>query len=523
MKLKSNLKTTFLPLALITVYAALANQNIPELGDIIFCQSLIVTLYGLALKLINFEPSILLIIKITTILLNSNFTSSIFTTYTLQESNFTRDSLDDNLYHLNHNESYSDSTKSSLAISAEKQKTSIDRMQEENRLLLTRLTDLENVFKSTTHLTGRSNMTTRHEIDHKDDDDYYYGDYAKPVRKRKPRRAATAVSDVNKKSDRKPRRRKSLFSVSSGSTNCSSVFSVAHSSNDRVDTDITDYGTYDIHGKNVENDGANSNSLDNSKNIDYSDDSDCIVANEKLESENKEYWMNRIVKMLEEEDPRKSYNLKHITAGYVFIMITSRERINLNNFKVILLIIIFLSIFSGNGKIYKAKRINLHNSNKNNDKSYAIKSISLSTSKLLNVTYAELMCSRILKHPNVIVHYKQCILNNNRDYDEYEFYSRRKTDQNNNHHDDDDNDDCNNSSLICSNNTLFLIMEFCNGGSLWDIRNRKPNKRFDEMEIAFVIRETLKGLEYIHDMGIIHRDVKAQNILVDDDGKVKIG
>ncbi|CAG8600251.1 7988_t:CDS:2, partial [Scutellospora calospora] len=73
-----------------------------------------------------------------------------------------------------------------------------------------------------------------------------------------------------------------------------------------------------------------------------------------------------------------------------------------------------------------------------------------------------------------------------------------------------------------NNPNLFLLMDYCEPGSLWDVRNKKPQKRFNEVEVAFVMREVLKGLECIHGLGIIHRDIKAQNILISNDGGVKI-
>ncbi|XP_066558155.1 serine/threonine-protein kinase 4 [Amia ocellicauda] len=71
------------------------------------------------------------------------------------------------------------------------------------------------------------------------------------------------------------------------------------------------------------------------------------------------------------------------------------------------------------------------------------------------------------------------------------------------------------------NSDLWIVMEYCGAGSVSDII-RLRNKTLTEEEIATIVQSTLKGLEYLHFMRKIHRDIKAGNILLNSEGQAKL-
>jgi serine/threonine-protein kinase OSR1/STK39 len=88
-------------------------------------------------------------------------------------------------------------------------------------------------------------------------------------------------------------------------------------------------------------------------------------------------------------------------------------------------------------------------------------------------------------------------------------------------------------SLYCSFNTrrnhvdeLWLVMPFMNLGSalrVLNMRNKKGSgEGCGEQATRALCQATLQGLMYLHDQGIVHRDVKAGNILLDSSGAVCI-
>lgn len=67
---------------------------------------------------------------------------------------------------------------------------------------------------------------------------------------------------------------------------------------------------------------------------------------------------------------------------------------------------------------------------------------------------------------------------------------------------------------------LWIIMEYMAGGSVADLLQSGPP--LDEISIGCILRDLLHAVEYLHNEGKIHRDIKAANILLTENGDVKV-
>ncbi|XP_078037849.1 MAP4K3-like protein hppy isoform X3 [Augochlora pura] len=125
------------------------------------------------------------------------------------------------------------------------------------------------------------------------------------------------------------------------------------------------------------------------------------------------------------------------------------------------------------GDVYKAKRLSM------NDLA-AIKVIKLEPGDDFAIIQQEILMMKDCRHPNIIAYYGS--------------YLRREK--------------------------LWICMEYCGGGSLQDIYH--ITGPLSEIQIAYMCRETLLGLAYLHSMGKMHRDIKSANILLTEAGDVKL-
>nr|AML78418.1 putative LOV domain-containing protein [Taiwania cryptomerioides] len=69
---------------------------------------------------------------------------------------------------------------------------------------------------------------------------------------------------------------------------------------------------------------------------------------------------------------------------------------------------------------------------------------------------------------------------------------------------------------------LCLVTDYCPGGELFMLIDRQPTKVLREDAVRFYAAEVVVALEYLHCQGIIYRDLKPENVLIQRDGHVML-
>lgn len=70
---------------------------------------------------------------------------------------------------------------------------------------------------------------------------------------------------------------------------------------------------------------------------------------------------------------------------------------------------------------------------------------------------------------------------------------------------------------------LYIVMEYCPGGDLFDlITKRSKGQLLKESLVAEILKDLLLAINHCHEHKIAHRDIKAENVMVGEDGRIKL-
>lgn len=160
-------------------------------------------------------------------------------------------------------------------------------------------------------------------------------------------------------------------------------------------------------------------------------------------------------------------SVQYLTSDY------SSFSLPLPRYEIIYLItILLLPVYSASGGVYTAYQVGTN-------LSVAIKQMDLEKQPKKDLIINEILVMRSSRHPN-IVNYIDSFLHKN---------------------------------------DLWVVMEYMEGGSLTDVVTANL---MTEGQIAAVSRETCQGLEHLHRHGVIHRDIKSDNVLLSMVGDIKL-
>lgn len=71
-----------------------------------------------------------------------------------------------------------------------------------------------------------------------------------------------------------------------------------------------------------------------------------------------------------------------------------------------------------------------------------------------------------------------------------------------------------------SENMIYLVTEYASRGEIFD--HLVANGRMKEEEAARVFAQIVSAVDYCHSKGVVHRDLKAENVLLDNEMNIKV-
>ncbi|EGD83593.1 AGC/PKA protein kinase [Salpingoeca rosetta] len=69
---------------------------------------------------------------------------------------------------------------------------------------------------------------------------------------------------------------------------------------------------------------------------------------------------------------------------------------------------------------------------------------------------------------------------------------------------------------------LYFVLEFVNGGEMFTHIQKQRKRRFSEEQTRFFAAETVLAFEYLHNLDVIFRDLKPENMLIDHRGHIRV-
>jgi serine/threonine protein kinase len=76
--------------------------------------------------------------------------------------------------------------------------------------------------------------------------------------------------------------------------------------------------------------------------------------------------------------------------------------------------------------------------------------------------------------------------------------------------------------VIDTRTNVNLVMELCQGKSLYHYIKKKQGLKLEEPECKLIFRQLVEAVAYLHRINIVHRDLKLDNILVDEKKNIKL-